>query len=177
MQRTRLRARYVSSLGCAALAVSALMIGAGQASARGGSAPHPRPGAVYAGRPVGFSASDDMHWRVSKDGRAMRLVGAFYWSYGCQVTGNYGIADAPTLKKDAAAPAAIGAAPAIFIHGSSFFGSEELVSGATGFTKRDGRFKISGQFTGRGTTATVTFSFSDPPVCKTVLTKSFRLRG
>ena len=139
------------------------------------SAPRPVPGKLYVGRPKGFGPSDAMHWRVSNNGKAMRLVGWFSWSYGCQIVGNYGIADKKTIKSIRGGDTAFFPAPAVFIKGNTFFGSDEDQQTYRGHTTRYGRFTISGTFTS-ASTADGAVSFADPPHCGK-FTKHFKLKA
>ena len=130
----------------------------------------PAPGALFVGAPPGFG-TDRMHLRVTSDGKAMRLVGMFAWSYGCRVIGNYGAADAATLTRHHSPTIALFPAPVILIHGTRFSGSDEFRSNGRTY----GRFTISGSFTS-ARAASASFSFADPPRCGT-FTEHFTLRA
>jgi hypothetical protein len=131
----------------------------------------PKPGTVLIGAPRGFG-SDQMHWRVSSNGKTMLLAGSFAWSYGCRrPLHNYGIADAATLKQSSHGQIPLFLAPTVSIRGSRFSGSVELQKRG----HRYGRFTIHGTFTSVRS-ATASFSFANPPRCGS-LTFKFKLRA
>lgn len=128
----------------------------------------PVPGAMFVGAPAHFG-TDRMHLRVTSDGKAMHMVGLFAWSYGCHVIGNYGAADAQTLRHNHSAGVALFPAPVVAIHGNGFSGSDEFRSNGRSY----GRFTIKGTFTSAHT-ARASFSFAHPPHCGT-FTEHFTL--
>ena len=145
----------------AVLALAALPVSVALAAAA--------PGTLLVGAPPGFGA-DRMHLRVTTNGKSMRLVGSFAWSYGCGVTHNYGVADAATLKRVPAGAIPMFPAPTVLIYGNRFSGGTELQRPG----HRYGRLTISGRFTG-ARTARASFSFADPPRCGTFTSHVFTL--
>ena len=153
-------ALLASAMVCAPLALAAARTGA-----------QPKPGSVFIGAPHGFG-NDEMHWRVTSNGKAMVLVGSFAWSYGCKrPLHNYGIADPATLRQSRHGPIPMFPATTVVIRGSSFKGSSELQKSGHRF----GRFTIYGSFTGVHS-AKASFSFADPPKCG-ALTFKFTLHA
>jgi hypothetical protein len=145
---------------CAPLALAATRTGA-----------KPNPGSLFVGAPRGFG-SDEMHWRVASNGKAMTLVGFFGWRYGCsRPFHNYWISDQATLKQPSNRMLLMFVAPTVVIRGSSFSASSELQRQG----HRYGRFKIYGTFTSPRSAKT-TFSFANLPHCGT-LTFKFKLQG
>jgi hypothetical protein len=154
----------------AALAASA-MVCAPLAAAAQRTTVQPKPGSVFVGAPHGFG-KDEMHWRVTPNGKAMTLVGFFGWRYGCKRPfHNYWIGDPATLKQPANRMLLMFAAPTVAIRGSSFSANSELQRHG----HRYGRFKIRGSFTSANS-AKASFSFANLPHCGT-LAFNFRLQG
>lgn len=131
---------------------------------------NPAPGATFVGAPTGFGA-DQLHLRVSANGKAMTLVGSFAWSYGCRVVGNYGVADPQTFRRLHNSSTLMFYPPPVLISGSTFSGSEQLQSHG----RRYGRFTLSGRFTG-ARSANASFSMTNPPRCGT-FTERFTMRA